>query len=534
VSSIAAPPIASKPSAVDRAAGSPRRHADPLAIALAALVTAALVALSAYLRTRIINGQFWMDEGLSVGIASHPLTDIPHVLRSDGSPPLYYMLLHAWMSAFGRTEADTHWLSLIFSLATIPSALWAGWSLWGRRAGYIGAVLCTVNPFLDVYGEETRMYSLMALLALLATACFLHAFVYRRRGYLIPFALLQTLMLYTHGWGIFYGLGAAIALLVLIRQSDEPRRLLLDGVYAFGAAAVLFLPWLPTLLYQSGHTGAPWSKAPRLGAPIQISRGLLGGDRAAVALLLVSGFGLATLLRSGGRDRDRRAIWTMLIVTVATLAIAWVVSHISPAWTTRYFAVVLGPILLLAALGVARAKVLGIAAMVFVIAFWFNPNQFTSSYKSDVRDIGAEVGSSLRPGDLVIVGQPEQTPLAWYYLPAGLRYATTVGTVADPRYMNWSDALDRLRAAEPATTLGPLLARLAAGQHVLFVRPLTEGVQNWDEPWTQLVRRRSAQWGEILASDPTFQVERTAPQFYRGGATVGNSAVLYVKRPKAT
>ena len=44
---------------------------------------------------RRIHARFWIDEGLSVGIASHPLVDIPGVLRQDGSPPLYYLLLNA-------------------------------------------------------------------------------------------------------------------------------------------------------------------------------------------------------------------------------------------------------------------------------------------------------------------------------------------------------------------------------------------------------------------------------------------------------
>jgi len=61
------------------------------------------------------------------------------------------------------------------------------------------------------------------------------------------------------------------------------------------------------------------------------------------------------------------------------------------------------------------------------------------------------------------------------------------------------------------------------------VRPLTEGVQNWKAPWTQLVRRRSAQWGAILAGDETLRQVQVAPQFYRGASTVGNSAVLYEK-----
>ena len=38
----------------------------------------------------------------------------------------------------------------------------------------------------------------------------------------------------------------------------------------FGLVGLLYLPWLPTLLYQAGHTGAPWLNSPRLGAPVQI------------------------------------------------------------------------------------------------------------------------------------------------------------------------------------------------------------------------------------------------------------------------
>jgi hypothetical protein len=506
-------------------------RASDAVLALAAI--AALTVVSIYVRTRAIHGSFWMDEGLSVGISSYKLTDIPHVLRQDGSPPLYYLLLHLWTSVAGRDEVAVHWLSLLFSLLTIPAAMWAGWSLWGRRAGFLGAALCALNPFLTAYGEEARMYSLMALLALLASACYLHAFVYRRRAFVPLYALLQTLMLYTHSWGIFFGLGAAAALVPILRATpaEHRRGLLLDAAGAFGAAALLYLPWVPTLLYQAAHTAAPWDNKPRFGAPIQISRGLMGGDRSSIALLLAGGFGIATSLKlhRGRGEGERLSVWVLIAIPVVTLAIAWIVSQSSPAWVTRYFAAVLGPLLLLLSLGLARARTLGLVALAFVMVFWINPSSYVTAYKSDVRDISAEVAPQLKNGDLVLVGQPEQTPLVWYYMPAGLRYASTIGPVADPRHMNWVDALDHLQAANPRTVLPALLAKLAPGQKVLFVRPLTEGIVNWKAPWTQLVRRRSAQWGAILAGDTTLRQVAIAPQFYRGASTVGNSAVLYEK-----
>ncbi|MBV8220862.1 MAG: glycosyltransferase family 39 protein, partial [Solirubrobacterales bacterium] len=163
-----------------------------------AAILVVLTAISAYLRTHYITGQFWEDEAITTGIASHSLSAIPGILRHDGSPPLYYMLLHVWISVFGASESATHALSVVFGLLCIPAGTWAAWSLFGRRAGLYAAVLFAFSTFITAYATETRMYELMALLGILETAAFIHAFVYRRRGYLILFAVCQALMLYTH------------------------------------------------------------------------------------------------------------------------------------------------------------------------------------------------------------------------------------------------------------------------------------------------------------------------------------------------
>ena len=64
------------------------------------------------------------------------------------------------------------------------------------------------------------------------------------------------------------------------------------------------------------------------------------------------------------------------------------------------------------------------------------------------------------------------------------------------------------------------------------MRPLTEGAQNWQAPWTAEVRRRSAQWGAVLHYDVAAGVLRqvaTAPHNYPGACCVADSAVLYRK-----
>jgi 4-amino-4-deoxy-L-arabinose transferase-like glycosyltransferase len=492
-----------------------------------------LMALSALLRSRYLSGQYWMDEAITTGVSLHSLSAIPGVLRHDGNPPLYYMALHIWMSVFGSTETATHSLSLLFGVLTVPTGGWAAWSLFGRRAGIMAALLFAFNAWLTAYAQETRMYELMGLLGVLATAGFVHGFVYRRRRFLFLFGAALTLMLYTHSWGTFFFAGSAISLIPTFLASDDRRGLLRDAVITFAAAGILYLPWVPNLLYQVAHTAAPWDSAPRFGAPIQISRNVLGGDRITMALVLAAAIGVGPLFtRANRRTREWTTMWTLIALPVATLGLAWLSSQITPAWAPRYFAPVLGALLLLIAWGCARARVVGLVAIGLAVLFLANPSSFTPQYKSDMRDVGAEMGPLLHQGDLVVVGQPEQTTLAWYYLPAGLRYANTAGVVADPRYMNWVDALKRLKDTQPQATLGALVANLKPGQQLLYVRPLTEGAQNWEAPWTQLVRRRSAQWGQVLTNDVTagtLKPVAVAPHNYRSACCVANSAMLYQK-----
>ncbi|PZS14902.1 MAG: hypothetical protein DLM64_00800 [Solirubrobacterales bacterium] len=494
------------------------------------LALVVLMAISAFIRTRYLSGQFWEDEAITTGISSHSLSAIPGILRHDGSPPLFYLLLHVWMRLFGSSEPATHSLSLMFGLLCIPAGMWAGWSLFGRRAGLLAAVLFAFSTFLAQYAQETRMYELMGLLGIFAIAAFVHAFVYRRRGYLILFGVSLALMLYTHAWGIFFGAGAVIALVPVWFVSRERRALVRDAVLAFAGAGILFLPWLPNFIYQATHTGAPWASPIRFGTPVLLSRDLMGGDRITTALVLAAVIGLAPLTtRAYRRTQEAMVMWALILLPIATLTLAWLASQITPAFVSRYFAPLLGAILLLAAWGAARSGIVGLVAVALSIVFVVNIASYAPEYKSDMRDVGGEMTPLLHRGDLVISGQPDQAPLAWYYLPSGLSYATTIGPVSDPSYMNWVFALKRLQHANPAATLAPLLAGLRPGQQVLYVRPLTEGAKNWQASWTQLVRRRAAQWGALLADDRSLEPVALAPHNYRGAATVADSAVLYKK-----
>jgi hypothetical protein len=501
-----------------------------------AAVLILLVVLSLVLRTTALHARYWIDEGLSVGIASHPFFDVPGVLRQDGSPPLYYLILHVWTALFGDGEARTHGLSVLFAVATVPVGFAFGRLLFDVRAGVATALLLAINPFLTYYAQETRMYALLALLSIVAAGSFALAFAERRRGWRWAFAASLALSLYTHNWALFFGVGTAVAFAVLWWRSDERPALLRDGLQAYGLAALAYLPWVPTLLFQARHTAAPWSDRPALADLWGTLASVLGGAAPAMAFALVALVGVVAVLRlapgagRAARSPEAGAILALLVVFVVGAFVAWLASQPSPAWATRYFAAILGPLMLLGGVGLSRAGWLGLLGLALLVAFWLDPRTSQLDHKSNAHAAAADVGRLLAPRDLVVAAHPEYGPTMHLYLPPGLRWASTLGFVRDPTVMDWRDALDRLRAAKPKATEDAMVRAVRPGQRLVFVRPVLR-TAGWRAPWTKLVRRRAIQWQTRLDRDRRLLRIFAAPPLRGRRLPRGVRIILYERVP---
>src|SRR5690606_28023570 len=103
----------------------------------------------------------WLDEALSVNIASAPLAEIDDLLRHDGHPPLYYWLLHLWIDVFGDGDAAVRALSGVLGLAAIVLVYLVARRLAGPTLGVLAAVLLAVSPYGIRYSSEARMYELV-------------------------------------------------------------------------------------------------------------------------------------------------------------------------------------------------------------------------------------------------------------------------------------------------------------------------------------------------------------------------------------
>jgi hypothetical protein len=235
------------------------RGANRIIVAIGVLTVLAGIVLRFYAPTAL-----WLDETISVNISRLPVTQIPAALSQDGAPPLYYLMLHYWMLAFGQGDVAVRALSGLTSVATLPFFWFAGRRLGGRRVAWVTFFLGVTSPFAIYYATSTRMYSLMVLWCLLGFLALLRALEAPTRGRLVALGLTVTGLLYTHYWALYL---VAVTGGWLVYQIWRNRRglpvaadpsALRRCFVAMVAGSLLFAPWAPVFVFQTLHTGTPW------------------------------------------------------------------------------------------------------------------------------------------------------------------------------------------------------------------------------------------------------------------------------------
>src|SRR5947209_16327408 len=266
----------------------------------AAVGIVAAVAVGIALRF-LSRGPLWLDEAQSVAIARQPLAHLQEALRHDGAPPLYYALLHGWMKLFGTSTFAVRSLSALPAVLSLPVILRLGRRVGGEAVGIAAVVLLAVSPFAVRYSVETRMYSLLLLLGLLGAHAVLSVHRHHSRRAIVGVAAVSAAMLYTHYYSVF--LLTVIGAAELWRAWRRRDRWSLGVVAGIVCGGLAFLPWLPTFLYQSRHTGAPWASAPDANAILGTVDAWMGGARPAAQLAYLIALGCLVMALIGRRGR---------------------------------------------------------------------------------------------------------------------------------------------------------------------------------------------------------------------------------------
>ncbi len=393
-------------------------------------------------------------------------------------------MLHFWTAAFGTGDVASRSLSGLFMSAAVVATWFAARRFVGTTGAWVAAVVMVANPYAIRYATEARMYSLEILLVAGGFVAFQRAMEKPDAGRLAVVAALVALTMYTQYWS-FYLLAVVFGLLVWTawrgQQKEAARRVLLAMVIG----GLVFIPWLPTFLYQRAHTGTPWGDPTLPGIPFGYTlRDFAGGtsgtsaDRQEGWVLF---FVLLPMLMLGvlGRPMDERRVEIDLHVPRETRVIAFLggggllvaltLNYLAGgAFQSRYSAIVFPFFILLVARGFTMLRdpriLAGVLAVTVLFGFVGGVRNLVTQ-RTQAPEVAAVLRHDAKPGDLVVYCPDQLGPAVHRLVQPGLD-EVVYPSFAGPERVDWVDYKKRLAAASTATFAREALAR--AGSHTLW------------------------------------------------------------------
>ncbi|MGH3850368.1 MAG: hypothetical protein ACRDRT_11800, partial [Pseudonocardiaceae bacterium] len=362
----------------------------------------------------------------------------------------------------------------------LPLVWLAGRRLGNREVAWAALVLLAVCPFAIRYSTEARMYSLVVVLVLAGLLALMGVMDHRTMPATVALAICTAMLLFTHYWSI-YLVGAVASVLGYwsVRPSEQSagaRRALL----AIVVGSALFIPWIPTLLFQAAHTGTPWAGAPKLRVLLDTIIDFAGG-------YWDPGLGLGLLylvllaLGLWGRPIDSHRIELDLrghapgsilaVVCFLTLAVALALARLTgSAYVIRYTAVILPVALLLAALGTAAfgspKQRYGVIGLAVILGFAASVPNLVGERTTAPR-VASALALGASAGDVVAYCPDQVGPSVSRRVDGAGLVQVTFPRATGPEFVNWVDYSEVVRRAQSVPFAKMLLDR--AGNNDVWV-----------------------------------------------------------------
>ena len=434
----------------------------------------------------------WLDESQSVAIARLPLhkgdgITMYQALKQDGSPPLYYLLLHWWIEVFGEGDRTVRALSFVLNMACIPPLLLLGRRVIGHRAAWVAVLAFVCSPFAAYYASETRMYSLLVLLALFGALALERTLRSPTWWSVLGLSVSSVAVALTHYWSLYSLVTVAVFLLIgLWRGNPLTRRGCKFSLLGLVGGAILFIPWFPTFLYQGKHTGTPWGQPATYAAVVHAFGQWAGGQLTAGRALLVVVCALLALAIFGYPAGKRQVLLDLkghepgrllFLLSITTLVLAVTVGKlVGNAWADRYTAIAFIPFLLCLALGPERladrrlwAGSIGLIALFGAIA----AGPVVTMQRTQAVRVAQILSAQGKPGDVVLYCPDQLGPAIAREIRAGRggqglkNY--TIPSFAPPDRVDWVDYKARNLAANRDVPALVKRALAEAGNHRIWL-----------------------------------------------------------------
>lgn len=391
---------------------------------------ACAVALGAALRVFDLGGEsFWGDE-LAMALVTGRGWDAVRDELLRGRAPVFLLLGHFWMLAFGTGEAAARSLSALAGIVSLPLLYLVGRRLTDGPTAVLGVLLMAVSGFQIAYAQEYRYYALLVLLALVSMLFYVRVVEAGRPGDVVGWALCSGALFHTHPYGLLVAAAQDVHFALWVSGRPRLRR---SWVAAHALLAVLVLPGL--VVRQMGtFTGAQripsWIAEPSAWQPlVTLSHFLF--PRGTSPWLVAVAFGALLVAFVAQRARGTRlrlasrghgallALWLALPILVPLVA-SWL---FTPIYVDRYVmaaspALYLAVALVLQAVRGAVPLPLSVCALLVAIAPGLH-DYYATIQKEQWREAAARLRAQAGPGDVVVFLEPapglQARAFGWYH-----------------------------------------------------------------------------------------------------------------------
>ena len=402
------------------------------------MLAASAVALALRLY-RLAFQSLWWDEGISLYLSAQGLDALVFAkdFALDLHPPLYHMALALWTAVVGSDVFSARSFSALLGVLNVPLLYLLVRRLATPGAGLVAAWLLAASPVHIFYSQESRMYTLVPLLATLSLLAFQSLLVAADRAGRLRAASAYAVATAAGLWSYYYvGLlvGAQNAVFAIRWQARRE-----NGrwwVAAQAGTVALYLPWLVVFVGMMLGTDYWVVKDPAYVAPDLAGFLRTFGLAYAIGFSVVEPWGtasavlfLAVGVASLGARRWRThggnlvlLAWLAIPVALAYL-IASERAFVFPRFVLFSALAVYGLVGVGTATVGRRAPVLGAVLALALIASaapglsrqYANPR--TAYASSDYLPLLARLGAMAEPGDLVLANEAWAAGYARSYLP---------------------------------------------------------------------------------------------------------------------
>jgi len=380
----------------------------------------------------LTRSSIWHDEGYTVWLLRYNILDIISRTARDVHPPGYYLIAKPWVGIFGTSVFSIRFLSLIFSVGIIYLSYKIIATLWDKKSAYWTAMFVAFSPFLVRFGQEARMYGVVAFFTTLATYYFIRYVKDKKPVFLIGYTLAMIVAMYTQYYSFFVIISIWLIYAIYttefwkfhwIKAIKEA-----NGVFDWKwwlaniTLLALYLPWFPVAYKQVTRVGGSyWIKPEWITEktiPANVAQFISythldliynwGGFTGSVIYWLI----MLVLIGVGGvlfLDKKKRFLAASLyIFGYLPMILVFTLSKLrTPIYQDRYFP--FSAIAIFAIWGCVVATVKNKAARValgcaFILVMIFGLLVVRVEVNHQMKQVTAEILSEKQPGDQLVSG----------------------------------------------------------------------------------------------------------------------------------